>query len=153
MRDAAGVLHQLSETSTERDLGILVNDRLKWSDQIANAKSRAYSVLGQLKRTFKYWTVFSFRTLFIAFVRPLLEYCAPAWNPYTKKDIAALESVQRHATKLVPHLCHLSYVERLKALDLPSLEHRRRRGDLIQYFKIVNGINHVDWCKPNRPMY
>ena len=31
------------------------------------------------------------------------------------------------------------YTERLKALDLPSLEYRRKRGDMIMYYKIMTG--------------
>jgi hypothetical protein len=147
-----GLVHHLEESATERDLGILINTKLKWDDQIAFAKARAYGMLGTLKRTFNYWSIDSFRTLYVAFVRPLLEYCSSAWNPYYIKDIRAIESVQRNATKLVPELRHLEYIDRLKALNLPSLEHRRRRGDLIQFFKIVKGLNLVNFVKPNTAM-
>jgi hypothetical protein len=143
-----GGTHELEETISERDLGIILTNNLKWSDQIESSKAKAYSMLGTLKRTFKFWTVTSFRKLYIAFVRPHLEYCSSAWSPYLVKDIFALEQVQRHATKLVPYLRHLEYHDRLRALDLPSLKHRRRRGDLIQYFKIAKGINVVQFVKP-----
>ena len=51
-----------------------------------------------------------------------------------------LENVQRRATKIVPELKDLSYHERLKALNLPSLYYRRKRYDMIQLFKIVANI-------------
>ena len=35
---------------------------------------------------------------------------------------------------------HLSYVERLKYLRLPTLHYRRIRGDMIMLFKTVTGI-------------
>lgn len=56
-----------------------------------------------------------------------------------KKHIVALESVQRRATKIIPALTNLSYGERLKKLRLPSLEYRRRRGDMIETWKIIQG--------------
>ena len=34
--------------------------------------------------------------------------------------------------------------ERLRALDLPSLQHRRRRADIIQVFKVLVGIDRID---------
>ena len=55
-----------------------------------------------------------------------------------------MEKIQRRATRLIPSLKGLSYEERLRALKLPSLEHRRRRGDMIQVFKILKGIDMLD---------
>ena len=36
------------------------------------------------------------------------------------------------------------YKSRLKALGLISLEQRQTRGDLIQVFKLIKGIDNVD---------
>ena len=52
-----------------------------------------------------------------------------------KKYITILENVQRRATKLVDGFHHISYSERLKKLNLPSLVYRRARGDMIEIFK------------------
>ena len=123
--------HALAETTMERDLVVLISNNLKFDQQ---SKHAAAKVLGQLKRTFKYWTPTTFKTLFTAYVRPHLEYAAPAWSPYRKNDIKVLEAVQRRASKLAPSLKHLNYPDRLNCLNLPTLEERRIRSDLIKFF-------------------
>ena len=42
----------------------------------------------------------AFSTLYKSLVRPVLEYAAPAWNPFLGKDVLALERVQRRASRL-----------------------------------------------------
>ena len=46
-----------------------------------------------------------------------------------------LENVQVRATKLVDGMKSMKYAERLQRLDLPTLLHRRERGDMIQVWK------------------
>ena len=151
MQDSSGLSHILEETSVERDLGIQVDSKLDWSPQIDYVKAKAYASLGKLKRTFINWTPYTFRILYTVFVRPHLEFCATVWSPWNIGDVASLESVQKNATKLVPSIRSLHYAERLAILNLPTLEQRRIRGDLIQFFKCQSGINKVKWSNPPLP--
>ncbi|KAF2367195.1 hypothetical protein FHG87_002050 [Trinorchestia longiramus] len=54
-----------------------------------------------------------------------------------------MEKIQRKATKMIPELRNLSYERRLQRLELVSLEQRRLRGQLIETFKYLNGLNNV----------
>ena len=143
----------MRESTQERDLGIQICSNLKWNAQVNVAANKAMVALYQLKKTFKFWTVNTFKRLYSVFIRPHLEYAVAAWCPYNKKDIDTLEKVQRRAIKLVKSIKNLSYEERLLKLGLMSLKERRVRGDLIEFFKINKGLSSVDWFHPNKKCY
>ena len=134
-----GKEYTVTETDKERDLGVHITKDLKWSTQCSKAASKAMQALGLIKRNFSQLDKHSFLVMYNTYVRPHLEYCAQAWNPYLKKDITCLEKVQRRATKLVKEVKHLKYEDRLRALQLFSLKYRRLRGTLIETYKILTG--------------
>ena len=80
----------------------------------------------------------------MAMVRPHLEYGNVIWHPRFKLNKAYIEKVQRRATKPIPTLRHEPYDARLRCLKLSSLDYRRRRGDMLQVFRILNGLNRLD---------
>jgi len=134
----------MEQVSEERDLGVIITEDLKWNQQCSKAAAKAMSVLGMIKRTFNGLDKDSFNILYGTYVRPHLEYCAQAWAPYYQKDMNMLEKVQRRATKLVSSIRKLRYEDRLKYLGLFSLRRRRKRGDLIETFKIMNQMENLD---------
>ena len=93
----------LEESSEERELGVIIDESLKFHRHAASAV---------------------------------------IWGPHYKGEQVMVEQVQKRATKLIPCIQHLPYDQRLKILMLPSLMYRRRRGDMLQTFKIVtNRVN------------
>nr|XP_054774628.1 39S ribosomal protein L21, mitochondrial-like [Lytechinus pictus] len=54
-------------------------------------------------------------------------------------DADKVEKVQRRATRMIPGLQSLQYEQRLQRLNLHSLFYRRRRGDMITVYKLLNG--------------
>ena len=68
-----------------------------------------------------------------------MDYGCVIWNPYKEKYNEQIEKVQRRATKTLPKLNKLEYIDRLKKLKLQCLKYRRLRGDLIEAYKILRG--------------
>ena len=71
-------------------------------------------------------------------IRPKLEYCCPLWNPSKIGDIQSIESIQRQFTRRIPSCKNLNYWERLKKLQILSLQRRRERYSIIHVWKIYN---------------
>ena len=82
-----------------------------------------------------------------SYVRTHLEYCIQFWSTVNEKVADMLEGLQRRATKMIPRIKNLSYEERLKKLGMFSLRRRRLRGDMIEVFKMIRGIDEVNLGK------
>ena len=141
-----GVTHQLKHVLETKDLGITIDTQLSFQNHIQDKVNKANRVMGMIRRSFSHLNKEIFKQLYKSQVRPHLEYAQAAWSPYRKKDITAIENVQRRATKLIPGLKHLSYPERLKELNLPTLIYRRHRGDMIEMYKILNFTYDKEVC-------
>ena len=79
-----------------------------------------------------------------AFVRHHLEnavqVCAPTARHGNWGIIMEIEDCQRQFIRIIEGMGLLSYRQRLHRLRLTTLLERRKRGDLIESFKIINGF-------------
>jgi len=96
--------------------------------------------LGIIRRNFKYSTPEALIQIYNSMVKSHLEYAQSAWYPYKQKLIDDLEKVKKRATKLVTSLKKVSYRERLKCLELPTITYLRHnnRGDMIEVYNIIS---------------
>jgi hypothetical protein len=90
---------RLKTVDVTKDLGVNITSKLSWSFHVSKCVNIANQVLGFLKRTVGPKNDRLFSKLYKSLVRLILEYCVPVWSPHLKKDISALEKVQRRASK------------------------------------------------------
>jgi len=73
--------------------------------------------------------------------------CRPSYEfrpCFVDIEYYAIERVQRRATRLASNSRGVPYHERLFRLRLPTLQHRRRRGDLIEAYKIQHNLYDIE---------
>lgn len=145
------VLHGkvLENVDASKYLGITLSSDLRWNPHVSNISNKGNQILGFLRRNLKINSppikTLAYKTL----VRPVLEYAAEAWDPYTKGDIYTLEMVQRRAARFVLNRQHntSSVTEMLKELNWETLEQRRKKLRLLMFYKLHTKEITVDTTK------
>ena len=134
----------LDAVETERDLGVVTNKSMSWDTQINACISKANQMIAWVTRNTVLRDIYVMRSIYKTVIRPHLEYCVQLWSPTASHgnwtNIIKIENVQRRFTRLIDGIGTLPYSERLEALKLTTLAERRIRGDLIETFKIINGL-------------
>ena len=119
-----------------------MENTLKLTLHCNKAANRGMFALKQIKGTFGMLRKKNFKPIYNAFLRPHIEYCIQAVDPYyiygTKLQGPGKDSaIQHRATKIVHGLRNVPYQERLKRLELSCLEQLILRGDLIEAYKMT----------------
>ena len=139
----------LNSIECDKDLGVITTSNLLWNDQIKGCIAKANKMISWVIRNLVSRDKNVMLNIYKTIIRPHSEYCTQLWSPVAEYGqwtmIMELESVQRRFTRMIDDIGPLPYSQRLEILNLTTLAERRIRGDLIETFKIVNGI--VDYGK------
>lgn len=133
--------------TSARDLGVICDRELNFRSHIDNIIRRANSALGFIKRWSKEFSdPYVTKALYTTFVRPLLEYASQVWSPHHLVHSTRIEAVQRRflrfALRGLPWTDTHNlppYVDRLKLINLQSLESRRDTADILFVHQLVAG--------------
>ena len=124
-----GQMQDLKFIDKEKDVGVIIDSKLKFSSHIFNQVKKAKRFMDLIQRSYNFLNIVSFKYLFISLVRPHLEYCLTIWYLLLKKDEDLIKNVLRSASKMLPRLSNLTYEGRIAKIEIPSMKYRRMRRD------------------------
>ena len=129
-------------------LGIMLNTKLLWNDQVAMVVAHSIKVLNLLRRTMFGCSKQVKSKAYLALVRPHMEYCAPVWMPFQKYLIDELESVQKRAARWicskwnkVTFTWTKSYTECINELFWMPVSDRHKLLICCQVFKMIYSLD------------
>ena len=121
------------QISHQKDLCLIVSADFNWRPHYQLITSRAYKMLGLLRRVFSSSVLC--RSLYTSLVRSQLLYCSQIWHPYLLVDVKAIELFQRRATKFIVNDTSMDYRNRLIHLKLLPLMMELEIADVMFLIK------------------
>ena len=129
------------------DLGVKVDGKLKFHDHIRSTANVCNALSTNIFSSTLCRQTNFILTTYKSLIRPKLEYGSAIWNLGYLGDLRSLERVQRRWTRQIQGLENISYADRLRILNLFSVQGRLLRADLIQTWKIMSGLCALDPAK------
>lgn len=142
-RPAAYMLngHRLQEVKSTKDLGVIIDNKLTFTQHIDSITLRAYRMLGFVIRSGKsFWNINTLIRLYLTLIRPILEYCSAIWSPHFDIHVNRIEKIQKKFLKYLSYKSTLSTDIVSDLYKINSLSSRRKATDLIFFYKVINGI-------------
>ena len=114
------VTMELEVVDAAKYLGVTITNSLSWNTHITQVISKANKVLGRISSPKIKQQAYK------SIVRPLVEYSAAVWDPYTQAKVNKVEMVQRRTVRWVLNRYHniSSITGMLNQLGWPTLQLR-----------------------------
>ena len=120
-----------------KDLGVITSADLKFREHINDVVTSCKIKQGNILRNFSTRKREPMMKLFKSHMRSKAEYCCIVWSPSNKNDISRIERIQKGYTKRIEGMEGKNYQQRLKCLNLYSMERRRERYMIINAWQQI----------------
>ena len=122
-------------------LGVIIDNRLNFSEHILGTCKKAARQLNALARISRFLKPSSRKIIYQSFVASNFNYCPLVWHFCGKTNSHKLEKIQERALKIIYRDYESTYKELLGKSNLPTLLIARLRLLLCEVFKSVKGLN------------
>ena len=143
----------LERVSKFKYLGVWLANNLSWSYHIKETSTKATKMAGMIYR--KFYPVCNTATmlqLYVSYIRPLLEYAVPVWDPHTASNSRVMENVQKFSLRMCWKEWDASYDALISRSGFHTLADRRKISNCVYLQKscimlsiITSFLHAVSW--------
>ena len=132
---------QIMEVDTHKHLGIYLSNDGSWHKQISYIKEKAWARINIMRRLKFVLDRKSLETIYISFIRPILEYGNEIWDNCQQYEKDDLEKIQIEAARIATGTTKLVSIASLYSeIGWNSLDTRRKMQNLVLFYKMVNHL-------------
>ena len=133
---------QIVEVESNKHLGLIFKSDCSWHNHIDYVKEKAWSRVNAMKKLKFDFDRKSLETVYLTFIRPILEYGDTVWDNCTQYEKNELEKIQNEAARIVTGSTKLASTRALyQEIKWDTLEERRRKHKLALFYKMVNCLS------------
>ena len=131
----------IQEVTDHKHLGITFSRNGTWHEHITEIKDKSWKRINIMRKLKFVLDRISLETIYVSFIRPLLEYSDVVWDNITKYEEQELENIQLEAARIVTGSTKLVSINALYIeTGWETLKARRHKHKLILYYKMKFNI-------------
>ena len=131
----------ISTVEHAKSLGLIIDDRLSWSNHISELCRKISSAIGALRRIRPLISQSTAVQIYNALIQPHFDYCAPVWDGLSSYLCEKLQKLQNRAARVILQAnCEVNSSLLLETLKWDQLSLRRRKQKAMMMFKSLNGL-------------
>ena len=132
---------QIEEVECHKHLGVCLSNDCSWHQHITYIKEKAWCRINIMRKLKFQLDRKSLETVYIAFIRPLLEYADVIWDNCSQYEKDDLEKIQIEAARIATGTTKLISLNNLyKEICWDKLQKRRDDHKLTLFYKMYNNL-------------
>ena len=131
----------ISEVETHKHLGIFISNDCTWHTHIKHITEKAWKRVNIMKKLKFLLDRKALETIYLSFIRPLLEYGNVVWSNAAQYELDELDKIQTECARISSGCTRLVSIESLNAeMNWESLSYRRYIQRMVLFYKIQNDL-------------
>lgn len=131
----------IPEVNEHKHLGIFLSKDCKWHSHINYIVDKAWKRVNIMRKLKFSLDRLSLETIYISFIRPILEYADVVWSNCSKFELDQLDSIQNECARIASGATKLISIESLhKEISWETLSDRRYQHRLILFYKMKSNL-------------